>query len=54
MKIFISWTRKHSLGAAMALREWLPFIFPGIEFFVSSEDIRERKRWSIEEPAISK
>jgi len=35
----------------MALRDWLPYIFPGIELFVSSEDIRKGKRWRA---AISK
>lgn len=48
MKIFISWSGKHSLGVATALRDWLPYIFNGIELFVSSEDIRKGKRWPAE------
>jgi hypothetical protein len=48
MKIFISWSGKHSLQVATNLREWLPYIFNGIELFVSSEDIRKGKRWPLE------
>ncbi len=48
MKIFISWSGKPSLNVAMALRDWLPYIFNGIELFVSSEDIRKGKRWPLE------
>jgi hypothetical protein len=45
MKIFVSWSGKHSLGVATALKEWLPIIFNDVELFVSSEDIRKGKRW---------
>lgn len=48
MKIFISWSGKQSLGAATALRDWLPYIFNSIDPFVSSEDIRRGKRWPAE------
>lgn len=48
MKIFISWSGKHSLQVATTLRDWLPYIFNGIELFVSSEDIRKGKRWPLE------
>lgn len=48
MKIFISWSGKPSLNVATALRDWLPYIFSGIELFVSSEDIRKGKRWPLE------
>ena len=48
MKIFISWSGKYSLGVATALREWLPYLFTGIDLFVSSEDIRKGKRWPLE------
>jgi hypothetical protein len=48
MKIFISWSGKPSLSVATALRDWLPYIFNGIELFVSSEDIRKGKRWPLE------
>jgi hypothetical protein len=32
----------------MALREWLPLMFRGVESFVSSEDIEKGARWSSE------
>lgn len=48
MRIFISWSGKASLAVATALKEWLPYIFNGIELFVSSEDIRKGKRWPAE------
>ena len=48
MKIFISWSGTRSHKVALALRDWLPDLFNGIELFVSSEDIRRGKRWPIE------
>jgi hypothetical protein len=48
MKIFVSWSGKPSLAVATALKEWLPYIFNGIDLFVSSEDIRKGKRWPAE------
>lgn len=48
MKIFISWSGKHSHQVATTLKEWLPYIFNGIQLFVSSEDIRKGKRWPLE------
>ena len=48
MKIFISWSGQRSLSVATILKEWLPFIFGGIELFVSSENIRKGKRWPAE------
>jgi len=41
MKIFMSWSGKHSLAVASALRDWLPLLFSDIDLFVSSEDIRK-------------
>jgi hypothetical protein len=48
MKIFISWSGSYSHGVAMAIRDWLPFIFSDIDTFVSSEDVRKGKRWLVE------
>jgi hypothetical protein len=48
MKIFISWSGEPSHNVALALKEWLPSLFPTVEPFVSSEDIRKGKRWQIE------
>jgi hypothetical protein len=48
MKIFISWSGKPSENIALALKDWLPLLFTGIEPFVSSENVRKGKRWQIE------
>ena len=48
MKIFISWSGEHSLGIATLLRGWIPLLFPSVEPFVSSDDIRKGKRWPVE------
>jgi hypothetical protein len=48
MKIFVSWSGKKSHEIATIIRDWMSTIFPGIELFVSSEDIRKGKRWPLE------
>ncbi len=48
MKIFITWSGAQSHNVATALKDWLPYIFPGMELFVSSESIRKGKRWRAE------
>src|ERR1039458_2284474 len=45
MKIFVSWAGPYSLGVAVALQKWLPYIFNPIDVFVSSESIRKGKQW---------
>jgi len=48
MKIFLSWSGKPSHSIAVALRDWLPLLFTGVELFLSSESIRKGKRWQVE------
>src|SRR5256885_2019151 len=48
MKIFITWSGTQSQSVATALKDWLPYIFPGMELFVSSDSIRKGKRWRAE------
>lgn len=45
MKIFISWSGDYSHRVALALKDWLPYVFGNLSTFVSSEDIRKGKRW---------
>lgn len=51
MKIFVSWSGPASHAAAVALKDWFPYIFTDAQVFVSSEDIRKGKRWV---PELSK
>ncbi len=44
MKVFVSWSRDLSKDVALALREWLPLIFDGIEVWASDSDIEAGER----------
>ncbi|MFD7874656.1 toll/interleukin-1 receptor domain-containing protein [Streptomyces sp. NPDC059766] len=44
MRVFISWSGDASKLCAEALRDWLPFMNPGIDPFVSSQDISKGER----------
>jgi CheY-like chemotaxis protein len=46
MKVFLSWSGEKSLAVAKALREWLPYINPQIEPWISGTDIVPGGRWS--------
>jgi hypothetical protein len=37
MKVFISWSGPKSKQMSIILRNWLPLVFPHLEFFISSE-----------------
>jgi hypothetical protein len=45
MRVFISWSGRESHEVALAFREWLRYIFPTIEPFLSSEDMRKGGAW---------
>jgi len=47
-RILISWSGERSEKIAEILREWLPSILPGVEPWLSSEDIRKGSRWSLQ------
>ena len=46
--IFISWSGELSRIVAEELRTWLPFNLDGLDLWISSEDLTDGKRWSIE------
>ena len=45
MKVFIAWSGKRSETIATVLKDWLPLVVPGLEIFMSTEDIRSGARW---------
>jgi TIR domain len=45
MEIFISWSGTLSLKIATNLRDWLQDVLPGIEVFVSAEDVDKGAAW---------
>ena len=48
MQIFTSWSGTQSHKAALALKDWFETYFSDITLFVSSEDIRKGRRWSLD------
>ncbi|HEY0558340.1 MAG TPA: toll/interleukin-1 receptor domain-containing protein [Thermoanaerobaculia bacterium] len=46
LKVFISWSGTASRTLALALRDWLPVVLPGIDPFDSNRDIAIGKRWA--------
>lgn len=45
VRVFISWSTKESHKIAIALKEFLTKVVPGVEPWVSSEDIEPGARW---------
>ena len=48
MRIFISWSKPLSKCVADHLQKWLQNIFPQVNIFMSSEDIKTGTRWNLE------
>ena len=48
LKILISWSGERSAEIAQIFREWLPTILPGMEPWMSSQDIPKGRHWSQE------
>jgi len=45
MKVFISWSGELSGKVARIFRDWLPYVIPSIQPYVSVEDIEKGKLW---------
>jgi hypothetical protein len=45
MNIILTWSRKFSHQIALILKDWLPEVIPGVDPWVSSEDIQKGKKW---------
>ncbi len=48
MKVFISWSGERSKSLASALKHWLPFVFQGINVWMSEQDIKAGSKWNSE------
>jgi hypothetical protein len=48
MKLFVSWSGDRSKAVASALKSWLPFVFQGIQVWMSDHDIHAGARWGTE------
>ena len=46
MQIYISWSGPASYKVALLLRDLVHTILPGVEVWVSAEDIKDGARWS--------
>ncbi len=45
MKLFISWSGATSHEVAKVFKEWLPYVLPKVELFLSSKDISKGVNW---------
>jgi hypothetical protein len=47
MRVFLGWAEDEARDVALALKEWLPLVCPGLQPWIS-DDITKGKRWSAE------
>lgn len=48
MKVFISWSGDRSKAVGSALKYWLPFVFNGLDVWMSEQDIQAGVKWDME------
>ncbi len=48
MDLLLTWSGTASLGIATFFREWLPQVVPGIQPWISSQDIAKGRKWAEE------
>jgi hypothetical protein len=54
MKVFLSWSGERSKIVGNALKHWLSYVFPGLDVWMSDQDIQAGARWGIELGSILK
>lgn len=45
IKVFVSWSGERSRIIGEALRDWVPYIFPLLDPFLSTEDVEKGAKW---------
>ena len=48
MKVFVSWSGDQSRAVASSLKSWLPFVFNGLNVWMSEQDIQAGTQWAPE------
>jgi hypothetical protein len=48
MKVFVSWSGDRSKAVASALKHWLPFVFQGLDVWMSEQNIQAGAKWGTE------
>ena len=48
MRVFVSWSGDRSRLIAESLREWLPYVLPAAQPWMSATDLDRGSRWSLE------
>lgn len=48
MKVFVSWSGDQSKAVASSLKNWLPFVFNGLNVWMSDQDIQAGTQWGQE------
>ena len=48
MRVFVSWSGDTSKAVATALKGWLRYVFPGLEIWMSEQDIQAGTKWGAE------
>jgi hypothetical protein len=48
MRVFVSWSGDTSKAVATALKGWLRYVFPGLDVWMSEQDIQAGARWGAE------
>jgi hypothetical protein len=48
MKVFVSWSGDRSKAVASAIKYWLPYVFQGLDVWMSEQNIQAGAKWGAE------